>query len=329
MATINEIAKMAKVSRTTVSRFLNNSGYVSEDVRKRIEKVIEETGYIPSQYAKSLRTKQTKVIGVILPTIRTETSSRLVAGMDEILAASGYQILLANTNLNKEKEMEYMDLLKSRQVDGIILAATNVSDALVNKISQLVIPCVAIGQEIDGISNVLYDDYHVARALTSLFISKGHQHIGFIGVAESDRSVGLLRKKGYLDEMEKSDFAVEPAWLQKGIFDIDSGYTAMKNIMETSNQKPTAVFAVTDRLAIGAMKYLKEHNYNIPDDVAIAGIGASEVSMHLDPSLTTVDYQNEKAGKEAAILILDQIKKENKAIKKLTLTYRLLERGSV
>src|SRR4051794_22260656 len=114
MITINEIAQRANVSRTTVSRVINNSGYVSEEVKRRVSKVIEETGYVPSENAKSLRTKKTKVIGVILPKISTDTSSRLVKGLDEIFAKEGYQILLANTNLVPEKEIEYLRLLKSR-----------------------------------------------------------------------------------------------------------------------------------------------------------------------------------------------------------------------
>ncbi|MRH41353.1 LacI family DNA-binding transcriptional regulator [Aquibacillus halophilus] len=329
MATIKEIAAMASVSRTTVSRVLNNSGYVSEDVRKRINKVIEETGYIPSQQAKSLRTKKTKVIGVILPTIKTETSGRLVAGIDEVLSEAGYQILLANTNLDRQKEIEFLQLLKVRQVDGIILAATNVNDELVEKIKQLDIPFVAIGQEIQGIFNVLYDDYHAARDMTSLFVRKGHKRISFIGVDESDRAVGFLRKKGFLDEMNNNNLSVEDAWVEKGVFNIQSGYEAMARIIQNSTRIPTAVFAVTDRLAIGAMRYLNEHSYTIPDEMAIAGIGASEMSKYVTPPLTTIDYFNESVGHEAAKLILNRTTNHNKEFKKITSNYRLIERDSV
>ncbi|MDQ0163170.1 LacI family DNA-binding transcriptional regulator [Aeribacillus alveayuensis] len=329
MPTIKDIAEMANVSRTTVSRVLNNSGYVSDEVRKRILKIIEETGYVPSEHAKSLRTKKTKAIGVILPKISTETSSRLVSGIDEVLAEKGYQILLANTNLNKEKEIEFINLLKSRQVDGIILTATNINDELINEIKRVSMPFVVIGQEIPGVSNVLYDDYHAARAIISLFIEKGHQKIAFIGVDESDRAVGYWRKKGYLDVMKEHGYSVEPEWVQKGIFDIQSGYDAMKRIMEQSKIRPTATFAVTDRLAIGAMQYLKEKGYAIPADMALAGIGASEISHYVSPSLTTVDYLNEEAGKAAAKLILDKILKNDSSIKKITLNYRLLIRDSV
>lgn len=329
MPTIKEIAAMANVSRTTVSRVLNDSGYVKEEVRKRVLKVIEETGYIPSQHAKSLRTKKTKVIGVILPTIRTETSGRLVSGIDEELTENGYQILLANTNLDRQKEIDYIHLLKVRQVDGIILAATNVNPSLVEAIKELEIPFVAIGQEIEGVSNVLYDDYHAAKEMTSLLIEKGHRQIGFIGVDESDRAVGYLRKKGYMDGMAEHQLTIEKEWMQKGIFNIESGRTAMQAISEKSAVMPTAVFAVTDRLAIGALQYLISQGIRVPEEVAIAGIGAAEISQYVQPNLTTVDYRNENAGRKAAQLILEQILNPEKKLKKVVLDYRLLLRDSV
>ncbi len=328
LLTIKEIAEMAKVSRSTVSRALNNSGYVSEDARERINKVIEETGYAPSEQAKSLRTKKTKVIGVILPTIQTETSSKIVAGIDKELSKQGYQILLANTQLDKEKEIEYLDLLKARQVDGIILVATNTAPALVKKATDLTIPIVIIGQEIEGLISVMYNDYDASRELTSYLISKGHQRIAFIGVDESDRAVGLLRKQGFVDEMKANNLPINPVWIQKGIFDIDSGRQSMQRILTETDNTPTATFAVTDRLAIGAISYLKEKGVQVPDQMAIASIGASEISQYVDPPLTTVDYQNEAAGKEAAVQLLTTITAKN-SIKKIMLNYRLIIRDSV
>lgn len=329
MITIKEIAELAKVSSATVSRVLNNSGYVSNHARERIVKVIEETGYVPSEHAKGLRMKRTKVIGVILPKMHTETSSRVVNGIDEELAKKGYQILLANTNLKPEKEIEYLKLLKSRQVDGIILLATNINENLVAEIQQLSIPFVSVGQDIPGALNVVYDDYHAAKDLTTLFIKKGHEKIAFIGVDESDRAVGYLRKQGYLDVMAEHGLEVKREWMQKGVFDIQSGYEAMKKIIEGTINLPTATFAVTDRLAIGAMQYLKEIRLSVPEQMAVAGVGASEISKYVDPTLTTVDYQNEKAGQEAAKLILNSIINNEKNLKKITLEYRLLFRDSV
>ncbi|MCA0985229.1 LacI family transcriptional regulator [Halobacillus yeomjeoni] len=329
MTTINDIAKMAEVSRTTVSRALNNSGYVSEDVRKRIMKIVEETGYMPSQSAKSLRTKRSGVVGVILPRLSTETSSRVVRGINDFLAKQGYQILLTDTELDSDKEIDYIRLLKSRHVDGIILLATNVNDRLLKAIHDADIPFLSIGQELPGITSLVYDDYHAASDLTNMLIHKGHEKIGFIGVTKEDPAVGQLRSKAYKDTMEKRGLPVKDHWIGEGDFSIESGYEQMKRILKNSlSDVPTAVFAVTDRMAIGAIEYLKEQGYRIPEDMAVVGIGASAMSKYLTPSLTTVDYFNEEVGKKAGSLLLDKINNK-KVEKKFELTYRLILRDSV
>ncbi|AXI08578.1 LacI family transcriptional regulator [Oceanobacillus zhaokaii] len=330
MVTIKDIAEMAKVSRSTVSRVLNNSGYVSEDARMRVEKVIEETKYTPSQHAKSLRTKKTKIVGVILPTIQTETSSKIVTGLGKEFSKLGYEILLANTNLNREKEMEYLDLLKVRRVDGIVLIATNTEPKLLEKINEINVPLVMVGQSIDGVMSVTYDDYHASRELTSLLIDKGHERIAFIGVDETDQAVGM-RKKGFLHEMAAHQLEVSEAWLEKGIFDIESGHVAIEKILSnsrSSNKIPTALIAVTDRLAIGAISYLKKQGIHVPEDMAVAGFGASEIAQYLDPPLTTVDFQNEKAGEQAAIQLINYMHSKNHS-EKIVLDYRLIERTSI
>ncbi len=328
MITMKEIAKLANVSSATVSRVLNNSGYVSDDVRKRILKIIDETGYIPSEHAKALRTKQSNVIGVILPKLSTETASRIVSGISEELAKHGYQILLTNTNLDPKKEIEYVKLLKSKQVDGIILLATNRSETLLKEIEKLRIPFVATGQEFEGIPSVINNNYGAGKDITNLLINKGHTKIAFIGVDESDYEVGFKRKAGYLAALEESQLPVIDQWIQKGEFTIESGYMMAKEIIETSSEKPTAIVAVTDRLAIGAMEYLKEQGLHVPKDIALTGMGASDLSKYITPKLTTVDLLSEHTGAEAAKTLL-QILQEGISLEKKQIDYRLIIRDSI
>ncbi|WP_069798428.1 LacI family DNA-binding transcriptional regulator [Tepidibacillus sp. HK-1] len=329
MITINEIAKLANVSRTTVSRVLNNSGYVSDEARTRVLKVIKETGYIPSHQAKSLRTKQTKVIGVILPKISTDTSSRIVSGMDEVFSEKGYQILLANTNLKNEKEIEYLNLLKSRRVDGIILLATNINENLVNEIKHINIPFVAVGQEILHCSYIVHDDYNAAKTITNILIEKGRKNIAFIGVYELDYSVGVLRKQGYYDALKENGLPIQPSYISIRDFKLESGYKAMEEIAKNNNVFPDGVFAATHRLAIGAMQYLKEKNMKIPDEISVAGIGDSDLSKIYSPALTTIDLEYEEAGRKAAKILLWQIEGKKVHEQKITLGYRLIERDSI
>lgn len=329
MTTINDIAKMANVSRTTVSRVLNNNGYVSESARERVMKVVEETGYIPSVSAKSLRTKRSGVIGVILPKISTETASRVVGGINEVVAKEGFQILLTDTELNHEKEIEYIRLLHSRHVDGIILLATNVNDRLLNAIEDANLPFISLGQELPGVTSIVYDDYHASRDMTNMIIQKGHKKIAYIGVGEDDPAVGVLRKQGFIETIQEAGLEVEECWIRYGDFSIESGYESMKQIIEASpGNLPTAVFVVTDRMAVGAMEYLKEQGLRIPQDIAVTGIGASVMSKYVSPSLTTIDYFNKEAGTMAAELLLEQLQDKNTK-KKFLQNYRLIERDSV
>ncbi len=329
LVTILDIAKMANVSRTTVSRVINNSGYVSEEVRERVMKVIKDTGYVPSQQAKSLRTKETKVIGVILPRISTETASKIVAGIDEVLSKEGYQILLATTNLQVEKEIEYLRLLVNRHVDGIIFVATNILPEVVEEIKQVQVPIIVVGQNMPDVSSVFNDDYHAAKFLTELFIKRGKKRIAYIGVPETDYAVGVERKRAYLDALTEYHIEVNEKWVVHGSFEIESGYQCMKEIIDKSETLPDAVFAATDRIAIGAMSLLKEKNINIPDEISIASIGASDISKYVTPKLTTIDFENVRAGKAAAELLLSKIKGETIKKEKIILSYRLREGNSI
>ncbi|MBS4217520.1 LacI family DNA-binding transcriptional regulator [Bacillus sp. FJAT-49711] len=325
MITILDIAKMANVSRTTVSRVLNNTGYVSEEARERVMKVIKETGYVPSQQAKSLRTKETKVVGVILPRISTETSSKVLSGIDEVLSEHGYQILLAITNLQIEKEIEYVKLLANRQVDGIILVATNVQQELIKEIDNLKLPFVVIGQNMPGISSVYYDDYHAAKSLTHMLLNKDKKNIAFIGVHETDQAVGILRKEGYVAALKENHIPLTEKSIEIGSFHLESGYECMKKIIENNQYLPDAVFAATDRIAIGAMSYLQEKNIRIPEDMSIVSIGTSELSKYISPKLTTIDYENEKAGKAGAEILYKTMKGGELDKKKIVLNYRIIE----
>ncbi|QKG83272.1 LacI family transcriptional regulator [Kroppenstedtia pulmonis] len=328
MMTIKEIAKLANVSSSTVSRVLND-GYVSDEVRQRVLKIIEETGYVPSEHAKSLRTKRTKVIGVILPRLSTETSIRIVNALNDELAREGYQMILTNTNLKQEKEIENLNLLKSRQVDGIILLATNINDRLIHEIKQLHIPLIVIGQEIPNVSIIINDDYQAAREMTERLIHKGYEQIGFIGVTEEDHAVGYLRKQGYVDALKEHQLEIREEWMAEATFDFESGYQAMKEIREGSRIMPTAVFAVTDNIAIGAMQYLKEEHFLVPDDIALVGTGNSNMAKYIDPPLSTIDFLNEKTGQEAARMILQHIRNPSIKHQKKVMEYRLIERNSV
>ncbi|RCW74934.1 LacI family DNA-binding transcriptional regulator [Saliterribacillus persicus] len=329
MTTINDIARLANVSRSTVSRCLNNNGYVSEEAKERIDKVIKETGYMPSQSAQTLRTKKSGVVGVILPKISTETASRVVSGINAVLQNNGFQLLLTDTSLDPAKEIEFIRLLQAKHVDGIILLATNTEKELLQAIEASKVPIVALGQEIPNIASVTYSDYAATQDMLAYFLEKGHKHIGYIGVYEEDPAVGVIRKQAFMDKMKQLDLVLKDNWVEQGDFSIESGYEAMKRMVESDKSNlPTAVFVATDNMAIGTMQYLKEASYRIPADIAVGSIGASTLSAFVEPTLTTVDFLNEEAGERVATLML-QAFNGKKNTEKLRHSYRLIKRDSV
>ena len=324
---INKIAELAGVSRTTISRYLNN-GYVSEKNRKKIQKIIDETGYVPSSFAQTLRTKKTNLIGVILPKISSSTISRIVDGISTELKKDGYNVLLGNTDLDIEKEIDYLNIFKNNEVDGIIFLAKTISNRHLEIIENLKIPIVIIGQNIENYSCVYHDDYDAAYFVVDELIKSKCSQIGFIGVGEEDIAVGKERKQGYIDALKNNKINLNNEYIRIGDFSSESGYESCKDLIY-KNKNIDGIFCVTDNIAIGAMEYLKSQGIKIPEDVSIVSIGDSKVSKVVTPKLSTVHYYYKTSGIEAAKIIINKMKYDNKDIDKIKLGYKYIKRESI
>lgn len=328
---IIDIAKLAGVSKSTVSRYLNN-GYVSVEARDKIKRVLDETGFTPQRQAKGMRTKKTNLIGVIVPKISSETPARVVEGITEVLSCNGYDILIANTNLSIEKELEYLNIFKSNQVDGIIFMATKVTDKHIEVIKNLEVPIVVVAQDIENSPSVYFDEFQATEDITNYLIKKGHEKIAYIGVYEEDKAVGLYRKQAYIKTLKNNNIKINYENIKIGDFNEKSGYRLAKEIME-GEDNPKAIVAVTDNLALGAIEYLIDNGYKIPEDIAVVGMGDSKISRVITPKLTTVHYHYKTAGRKSAEIILDEldrsIEKDKSMIKKVKLNCLLVERNSV
>ncbi|MCD2501440.1 LacI family DNA-binding transcriptional regulator [Clostridium sp. NSJ-145] len=328
---IIDIAKLAGVSKSTVSRYLN-SGYVSEESRSKIQKVLDETGFQPQRHAKSMRTKKTNLIGVIVPKISSETIARVVEGMTDIFSPKGYDVLIANTNLSIEKEIEYLNIFKNNNVDGIIFIATKVTDAHIKVMNDVQVPIVVVGQEINGYPSVYHDDYNAAKDSVKYIIDKGHKNIGFVGVYKEDISVGHYRTKGYIDGIIESGIKVNENYIKIGEFSTESGYNLAKEIME-NDKDVTAILAVTDNIAVGVIEYLRENNYRVPEDVVVMGMGDSRISKVITPKLTTIHFHYKTSGRKSAEIMCEilgnGINSSKNLYKNIKLNYGLIERDSI
>ena len=320
---INEIAKLAGVSRATVSRYLND-GYVSEEKKEIIKKVIEETGYQPSAQAQTLRTKKTSLIGVILPKINSDTISREVAGISDVLTARGYQLILANTNNNLDEELKYLSLFKERQVDGVIFIATMFTKKHKQMLKDYKVPIVLLGQHLEGYPCVFQDDYRAAVLVTERLLKQGTK-FAYIGVTERDEAVGQRRKKGFESALRKKKITIPQEYFKEGNFTMESGYEMACELFE---KDPTidSIVCATDTMAIGAMTYLKEVGLRIPEDVQVVGIGDGALGKIVEPKLTTVHFYYKTSGREAAAMLADLIEQEGGVCKEIKMSCELVER---
>lgn len=323
---INTIAAMAGVSRATVSRYLNN-GYVSDEKRRLIARVIKETGYVPSKQAQTLRTGKTGLVGVVIPRINSASVSRMVAGMTSVLNSSDYQMLLACSNNDEDAEVDYLRLFERRnQVDGVILLGTVMTPAHREALAALNVPVVILAQDLPGYTSVYHDDYHAVHEMTIRALAKG-THPAYIGVREADVSAGHERRRGFVDACGELGIPIPEGAMPVSDFSIDSGYLCCEEVMERLPQTDTIICA-TDNIAFGVMACLREYGHRIPEDVQVTGVGDSDPSQVVTPSLTTIHHHYKTSGMEAAQILLAGMDSGDDVRREVRISYELLVRNS-
>lgn len=321
--TIAEIAARAGVSKTAVSRYLND-GYVSQEKREAIRRVIEETGYVPSRQAQMLRTGRSRLIGVILPRVDSESVSRMLRGIARALDGTAFQLLLANTENDAARELEYLEVFRKGHVDGILLIATMLTPAHRTAIRQRQVPVVVIGQQTADCSCVYHDDRGAARALTERMLAAGRRQIAYIGVSARDRAAGLGRRQGVQDALEAAGLPWDAARAAQSKFSLEGGEQACERLLR-SGAAFDGLFCATDSIAIGAIRALRAAGRRVPEDVMVTGVGHSRLSELVSPTLTTAHYYYEKSGSEAARILLSQIERGDEVRQQIQLGFEVVE----
>lgn len=323
---INEIARLAGVSRATVSRYLNQ-GYVSEEKKARIRQVIEETGYRPLSSAQTLRSKKTNFVGVIIPKINSDSISRMVSGISSALSREGYQILLACTDNQEKEELRFLTLFRENHVDGIILLGTIFTAEHRKALKNLSVPIVILSQYLKGYSCVYHDDYQAARNLAE-YLARSGRRFGYLGVTQQDEAVGRERLRGVLDAAAAAGAILPKENILECRFQMESGFLQAKELLQRDPDLDTIICA-TDTIAVGALQYIKSVGKRVPDDIQIAGIGDSTLTRVTEPLLTTVHLHFEEAGTQAARLLVELIQNgKDAAHKEVKLDSRLIVQES-
>lgn len=320
---IEEIAKLAGVSRAAVSRYFNQ-GYVSEEKREAIRKVVEETGYRPSTQAQMLRTKKTRMIGVIVPKIASASIGRVAEGILSVLNENGYQMLLAVTQNDPQKELEYLSAFHDRQVDGVILVATIFTPEHKRMLKKSSVPVVIVGQRLSGQCAVFHDDYHASYDLTKLLLEKGRKNLGYIGAIQQDKAVGAERYRGFCDAVCDAGLDGLKDHYVTAAFSVASGYEKAGELLEKYSGLDGLICA-TDTMAAGVMQYLGEHGIPVPEQILVAGQGDSEMARVTAPPLITVHYSYEKSGEIAVRMLMELLEKREGAMKEVKLGYFIVD----
>jgi len=310
--TMKRIAGELGVSITTVSKVLNNREDIGHATRARVLAKVAELGYQPNAVARSLTLRRTHTIGVVIPDLMHSFFVEIVAGLEAAASARGYGLLLCSSNEDPAKERQELDMLRQRQVDGIVLGSANASGNtdLLERLTSLGIALVMIDRDDHPdvrCDRVVTDDHEVGRLATAHLVDRGRRaiaHITGTQVVHAKR-----RAEGYRAALKAAGMKARTDWVVRGGFKEGDGYRGMKKLLTMANMKPRvdAVFAANDPSAIGAMKAIWDAGLRVPDDIAIVGAGDIALGDLLRVPLTTVSWSREEQGRTAAELLLDRI----------------------
>ncbi|WP_303526911.1 LacI family DNA-binding transcriptional regulator [Caloramator sp. CAR-1] len=326
MTTIYDVAKEAKVSVATVSRVLNNNGYVSEEKRMSVKMAIEKLNYRPNLLGRNLRKSESRIILALLPSISNPFYSKILKGIEDVAIKNEYNILLCSTDSDRERERIYLNLINQKLADGIISMNPIQDKDFFLELSKNypIIQCSEYNSNIK-IPYVSIDNFRAAYDATHYLISLGCKKIALINSNEK-YLYARLRKEGYLQALRDNNITIKDDLIICAGIGFQNGYDAVKRIL--SKEKVDGIFAVADILALGAIKGVKELGYSIPSDISIIGFDDIEISTMVTPTLTTIAQPMYELGQQAAKLIIKRIKDPNFIPENILLKHQLVIRES-
>ncbi|MEM5518131.1 LacI family DNA-binding transcriptional regulator [Henriciella sp. AS95] len=336
MTKMSDVAEHAGVSIKTVSRVVNHEPHVQDSLRKKVQASIDALGYVPSASARSLRARRSYCIHLISHTLNSNFVHTVQFGALQACQDAGYRMIVSmldtETSDNDKSLAQWCaNLVQESRPDGIILVPPISDNEKINAaIAALEIPTVRIGPNtiVDRNSTVMIDDQAAAREMTEHLISLGHKRIGFVRGKE-EQGATHKRFAGYRDALEAAGLPFDPALVQPGLFDFETGLAAGDALLKM-DEHPTAVFAANDAMAAGVLVAAHRAGIKVPEQLSIVGFDDAEIAQVMWPALTTVRQPLQELGAEAMHLVTTLAGKSNKTSKPITtcLPYELIERQS-
>lgn len=299
-----DIARMAGVSLATVGRVIHQNGYVAEDKRKEIERIIEETGYVPNKIAQGLKSSRSKLIGHMTLFNPNMLYEQISASINKSAYNKGYHVLTLTSHRDHDEEKQQVEELMGRQVDGVIITSNPyISESLIEKFIKARIPVVMIErvQKLPYVDCIVIDDFSGAYDAVSHIIKCGHQSIGFIGM-RNWHEVEKLRYEGYRMALEDAGIKAQKSmiYFTQG-YDVNEGKIAAQNLFKQKNA-PTALFITSDILACGVMQYCYEKGISVPNDLSLVGYD-NTLSALLAPPISSMGLPSAEIGEQALTLL--------------------------
>jgi len=333
--TIYDIAKAAGVSPGTVSRTLNNVGYIKDETRSRIQKVVKEMKFTPNRAARTLKTKKTKLIFLAIPDTDNPFYIDLIKAVQNVAKFNGYSLVLYYTDGKVQDEIKALKMMHENFADGMILITFNFEQAHLKEIDRINCPLVISGisaallggGEADRFDYIGVDTGKGMYAAAKHLISQGHSSIAYIGGVK-DLEVFEERYKGYCNALIESGLKVAEDFVFWGNYSESSGYEAVKHFMGLK-ERPSAVCAANDLLALGAISAFEDKGLRIPQDIAVVGMDNIDIDFRMKPKLSSVSIAQSEIGRAAAELLIDRLNGKEKGLsKRIIFEPRLVVRES-
>src|ERR1051325_10530194 len=329
MPTVLDVAKRAGVAPITVSRVINNSGYISQATRERVETAVKELGYVPNTLARGLRSKKTKTLALVVTDITNPYFTLMARGVEDVAGDSDYSVVYCNTDESKAKEENYANLLAQRQVDGVLLVPASGNVKTIKFLLSNHIAVVALDRRVSGVEvdSVRCDSQDGAYRLSKLLISLGHKRIAMI-TGPKNVSTSVDRVIGYQRALKEAGL-IKHELVYYGAFKPQSGYEFTKQAM-TESPPPTAFFGANNFITIGIIKALPDLQLHVPGDVSVVGFDDLPESMLMNPFVTVVKQPAYEMGRMATELLLKRISGEEIGeCQELVLPTELIKRVSI
>lgn len=332
--TIKEIAELAGVSKSTVSRVLNNSGYVNDETRKKIEDVIKKNNYFPSASARNLSKRETNTIGVVIPEFNNSFFGDVLRGITEIVDENDLSLFYCDTNNNAAKEEKALQMLKHQRVRGVIITPAidytepNASKKLRNMLNNLNVPVVVVDREIENSQwdGVFYENYQSAYCATEVLAKEGHKRIGII-TGDLQLKIGRDRFDGFKQALEDYEIKLDKKDIYLGDFTIEKAYCVAKKMFD-SGDYPNAIFTSNNNTTLGLIKAARECGITLGKDIGTIGIDHVNILDILGYNFSYVTRDTEEMGRVAMRMLLERLKYPNKERKICIMPYQLVVKGS-